>query len=226
MLNLRQTSKLSCVNRCLQGVLMRSSGPSVPPWCNHAGDRRALHTLGNHMSFCRGNIESWNRLDWERPLRSPSPTINPTLPSPPLNHVTESQNHRITESQNHRIRESQNHSMVGVSRDLCGSPSPTPCQSRVTQSRLQRTLSRWVLNISREGDSTTSLGSPGSPVSLSATSPHLLNMSRDRDSTTALGSLFQCLMTLSVKKFFLIYNLMLPQHILRPFPGVMSSPLE
>ena len=107
MLNLRQTSKLSCVNRCLQGVLMRSSGPSVPPWCNHAGDRRALHTLGNHMSFCRGNIESWNRLDWERPLRSPSPTINPTLPSPPLNHVTESQNHRITESQNHRITESQ-----------------------------------------------------------------------------------------------------------------------
>jgi len=26
------------------------------------------------------------------------------------------------------------------------------CESRVTQSRLQRTLSRWVLNISREGE--------------------------------------------------------------------------
>ena len=43
----------------------------------------------------------------------------------------------------------------------------------VTYSRLHRTLSRWVLNISREGDSTTSL-----------------------------GSLFQCSVTLRVKKFF------------------------
>jgi len=52
-----------------------------------------------------------------------------------------------------------NHSMVGVGRDLCGSPSPTPCPSRVTHSSLQRTLSKWVLNISREGDSTASLAS-------------------------------------------------------------------
>ena len=51
--------------------------------------------------------------------------------------------------------------MAGVGRDLCGSPSPTPCPSRVTHSRLQRTLSRQVLNISREGDSTASLGSLG-----------------------------------------------------------------
>jgi len=34
-----------------------------------------------------------------------------------------------------------------------------PCRGRVTYSRLHRTLSRWVLNISREGDSTASLGS-------------------------------------------------------------------
>ena len=53
------------------------------------------------------------------------------------------------------------HRMVGVGRDLCGSPSPTPCRSRVTQSRLHRTASRQVLNICREGDSTTSLGSLG-----------------------------------------------------------------
>jgi len=33
------------------------------------------------------------------------------------------------------------------------------CQSRVTYSRLHRTLSSRELNISREGDSTTSLGS-------------------------------------------------------------------
>ena len=34
-----------------------------------------------------------------------------------------------------------------------------PCRSRVTYSRLHRTVSRWVFSISREGDSTTSLGS-------------------------------------------------------------------
>ena len=51
----------------------------------------------------------------------------------------------------------QNHRMVGVGRDLCGSPSPPPCQSRVTYSRLHRT--RQVLNTSRKGDSTTRLGS-------------------------------------------------------------------
>ena len=51
--------------------------------------------------------------------------------------------------------------MVGVGRALCWSPSPTPCPSRVTQSRLHSTASRWVWNISREGDSTASLGSLG-----------------------------------------------------------------
>ena len=59
------------------------------------------------------------------------------------------------------ITRSQNHRMVGVGRDLCGSPSPTPCRSRVTQSRLHSTAARRVWNISREGDSTTSLGSLG-----------------------------------------------------------------
>jgi len=43
---------------------------------------------------------------------------------------------------------SQNHRMVGVGRDLCGSPSPTSCRSRVTYSRLHRTASRGGLNIS------------------------------------------------------------------------------
>ena len=37
--------------------------------------------------------------------------------------------------------ESQNHSMAGVRRALCGSPSPTPCPSRVTQSRHHGTAS-------------------------------------------------------------------------------------
>ena len=49
----------------------------------------------------------------------------------------------------------QNHRMVRVGRDLCGSSSPTPCRSRVTYSRLHRTASRQVLNISREVDPTT-----------------------------------------------------------------------
>ena len=53
----------------------------------------------------------------------------------------------------------------------------TPHRSRVTYSRLHRTLSRRVLNISREGDSTTSL-----------------------------GSLFQCSVTLRGKKFFLMFR--------------------
>jgi len=53
----------------------------------------------------------------------------------------------------------QNHRMAGVGRDLWGSPSHTPCQSRVTQSRLHRTASRRSLNISREGDFPTPLGS-------------------------------------------------------------------
>ena len=42
------------------------------------------------------------------------------------------------------------HRMSGVGRDLCRSPSPIPCPSRVTQSRLHRTMSRRGLNISRE----------------------------------------------------------------------------
>ncbi|KAK4822235.1 hypothetical protein QYF61_011876 [Mycteria americana] len=46
-------------------------------------------------------------------------------------------------------------------------------------------------------------------------------MLRDGDSTTSLGSLFQCLTTLSVKKFFLTSNLNLPWLNLRPFPLVL-----
>ena len=54
------------------------------------------------------------------------------------------------------------------------------CPSRVTQSRLHRTLSRRGWNISREGDSTTSL-----------------------------GSLFHCSVTLRGKKFFLMEGMTL-----------------
>jgi len=51
--------------------------------------------------------------------------------------------------------------MVGVGRALCGSPSPTPCPSRVTQSRVHSTASSRGWNISREGDSPAPLGSLG-----------------------------------------------------------------
>ena len=59
-------------------------------------------------------------------------------------------------------------------------------------------------------------------MSLSTTSTHRLNTSRDGDSTTSLGSLFQCLTTLLVK-FFLLSNLNLPWCNLRPFPLVLST---
>lgn len=36
--------------------------------------------------------------------------------------------------------------------------SPPPCSGRVTWSRLPRTMSIWIFNISKEGDAITSLG--------------------------------------------------------------------
>ena len=58
--------------------------------------------------------------------------------------------------QNHRIPAWQR--LAGTS---VGHPVQPSCPSRVTYSRLHRTLSRRVWNISREGDSTASLGSLG-----------------------------------------------------------------
>ena len=49
----------------------------------------------------------------------------------------------------------------------------------------------------------------------------VLHTSRDGDSTTSLGSPFQCLITLLEKKFFLISNWNLPWCNLRPFPLVL-----
>jgi len=92
-----------------------------------------------------------------------------------------------------QFTESQNNRMVGVGRALCGSPSPTPFQSRVTYSRLHKMLSGWVLIISREGDSTTSLGSLG-----------------------------QCSIILRGKKFFLMFSWNFLCFSLCPLPLVLS----
>jgi len=100
---------------------------------------------------------------------------------------------RLPKENRAKFTESQNHRMVGVGRDLCGSPSPTPCQSRVTHSRLHRTLSRRVLNISREGDS-----------------------------TAPLGSLGQGSVTLRGKKFFLMFSWNFLCFSLCPLPLVLS----
>ena len=59
-------------------------------------------------------------------------------------------------------------------------------------------------------------------MALSARSPWFLNTSREGDCATSLGSPFQCLTTLSEKKCFLISNLNLPWHSLRPFPLITS----
>ena len=72
-----------------------------------------------------------------------------------------------------------------------------PCRSRVTYSRLHRTLSRQVLNISREGDSTTSL-----------------------------GSLFQCSVALRGTKFFLMFRRNFLCLSLCPLPLVLSLGTE
>ena len=87
----------------------------------------------------------------------------------------------------------QNHRMVGIEKDPWGSPSPTPCRSRVTQSSLLRTASRWDLNTSREGDS-----------------------------PAPLGSLCQGSATLRVKKFFLVFSWNFLCSSLCPLPLVLS----
>ena len=94
-------------------------------------------------------------------------------PGTPQNAVFQAQDQLASQnqSQNHRITEWSG--LEGTSVDLLVHP---PYQSRVTYSRLHRTSSRQVLNISREGDS-----------------------------AAPLGSLFQCSVTLKGKNFFLVF---------------------
>ena len=48
------------------------------------------------------------------------------------------------------------------------------------------------------------------------------NASREGAATASLGNLFQCLTTLMVKNFFLIFDLNLPSFSLKPLPLVLS----
>ena len=50
------------------------------------------------------------------------------------------------------------HRIIRVGRGLWRPSSPTPLLKQAPYSRSHRQASRWILNISRQGDSTTSLG--------------------------------------------------------------------
>ncbi|KAK4814190.1 hypothetical protein QYF61_012427 [Mycteria americana] len=59
---------------------------------SHVNERVSAVNGNNHQHFLHRQttarlMESQNRIDWKRPLRSSSPTINLTLPRPPLYHV-------------------------------------------------------------------------------------------------------------------------------------------
>lgn len=66
------------------------------------------------------------------------------------------------------------------------------------------------------------LPSPPLTMSLNTPSTYLLNTSRAGCSTTSLGSMFQGLAALSMKKFFLVPNLSLPWCNLSLFPYALS----
>lgn len=61
---------------------------------------------------------------------------------------------------------------------------------------------------------------------LSAMSIHLLNTCRDGHSTTSPSSLFQCLTTFSVKKFFIMSNLNLPLWTCHSYCGAITHQVQ
>ena len=93
------------------------------------------------------------------------------------------------------VTESQYHQMSGFGRNLArsSSPIPLPRLRRNALIRSHRDVSRQILNVSREGDPTTPLGSP-----------------------------LQCSVTLTMKKFLLmcLWNLLCCS--LHPLPLVLS----
>ena len=71
---------------CVQGNEDSCWGPLLPG-SSSAECAWLSNRAGRSVVICRvGIIESWNRKDWKRPLRSSSPTVSPSSPCP-LNHV-------------------------------------------------------------------------------------------------------------------------------------------
>jgi len=108
-------------------------------------------------------------------------------------HSSWSLTQRATPCPHFRITESQNYRMVRVGRDLCESSSPTLLPK---QAHLQQALEDLVQAV--------------------------LNISRERDSTASLGSLFHCPVTLRGKRFFLMFRRNFLCLSLCPLPLVLS----
>ena len=86
-----------------------------------------------------------------------------------------------------------NHRMVDVGRDLGGHLVQAPCSTRATSIHLPTTVSRQLWSLSKDGDSTASL-----------------------------GNLCQCLVTPIVKNCFLMFRGKPPCFSLCPLPLVLS----
>ncbi|KAK4824205.1 hypothetical protein QYF61_012119 [Mycteria americana] len=81
----------------VQGMLPLANASNAPrlnlfprgSW--HTTSFRGIEFPPKSPARCQisGITESQNRIGWKRPLRSSSPTVNLTLPRPPLHHVPE-----------------------------------------------------------------------------------------------------------------------------------------
>ena len=153
MLNFRRflPAHFQPVSVSLKSISIAPPGREIP------ANIEGMHSIPSS----RSSIKILNSIDL-RHATSHWPQLTWQSTCPPYYLVFQSVCHRITECS-------------GLEGTSVGHLVKPQCRSRVTYSRLHRTLSRRVLNISREGDSTTSL-----------------------------GSLFQGSITLRVKKFLLM----------------------
>ncbi|KAK4829020.1 hypothetical protein QYF61_001795 [Mycteria americana] len=83
--NLRRVHSMPS-SRSLMNML-NTTGPSTEPWGTPLVSGRQLDLTPFTTTLCAWPAKSQNPLGWKRPLRSSSPTINLTVPRPPLHHV-------------------------------------------------------------------------------------------------------------------------------------------